>query len=1027
MKDRILAYLDDFSKGKSPELASELKQELNLDDATFVQHVQEVRSDILHHYAQFSISTIDAFFQKVIRSFTREAGLAGDYRLEVENDAVINEVIDNLMEELGTNPELTQWVVDFATKNLEDDKGWDVRPGLKKFSEEIFKEEFRLLENDIDQITADKNFFDTIKEELNKIRAQFVQFIQPRARTAMELIHAGELTVNDFKYGTRGSLYTYMDKLSDLRNVKDYPESRARAENDFIYAKNVVNEKSIRRAQVLELAEQKLVPTLKEINEFYRMFGVKAMSAEYVLENLYAFGLIADISRKLKEYKLENNLLLLSDASYFLNSIIGESDTPFIYEKVGSFYKNFLIDEFQDTSGLQWKNFKPLIVNSLDSGYPSIIVGDVKQAIYRWRSGDLYLLQTSVSNEIGEQRTASFELDKNFRSSKNIVRFNNAVFAKASELVTRETGAMIATGVYQDVAQEIKKNADGLVEVSFLSREGDLDWETQALERLPAYLEKIQDTGVSLKDVAILVRANFEGRKIVTHLLEYQHAGKAKPNYTYAVVSNESLQLDGAGSVNFLISALQYLLNADNDIARAQLLFEYTRLRNTTQDLHQVFTTTNPATFESNLPENFTRQKLSLKKLPLFELTESLIEIFGLGNFAGELEYIQTFQNEVLNFSGRERNDIGVFLEWWEETGKKKSIQVSGEVDAAQIITVHKSKGLQFKYVIIPFCSWGLDHGTRGPMMWVKSDQKPFDQAGFLPVNYTSKLNESYFADDYKEERIRCYLDNLNLLYVALTRAEHGLIVMAPYSKTNEKLGTVGNLLYNVVQQSELLSSHWDGGSKMWRTGEWINYDEVRNALIPPLSLNQYTSNSWRNKLVIRQNAAGHFQTRENETTMRIKYGIHVHTILSRIRYREELDETFTALIHEGIINLQEEPVIRGLMDELFSDPVVATWFEKKWRVRTEVPVLLPGGDESRIDRLIMKDSEAIVVDFKTGSPAKTDVLQVNGYMDTLRKMNFEDVRGYLLYIKTGEVVSVTSDKSQKTSKRNKNQLGLDL
>lgn len=312
-------------------------------------------------------------------------------------------------------------------------------------------------------------------------------------------------------------------------------------------------------------------------------------------------------------------------------------------------------------------------------------------------------------------------------------------------------------------------------------------------------------------------------------------------------------------------------------------------------------------------------------------------------------------------------------------------------------------------------------------MMWVKSDQEPFDKAGFLPVNYASRLDESYFANDYRKERIRCYLDNLNLLYVALTRAEQGLIVMAPYSKTNDKLGTVGNLLYNVVQQSEHLAPQWDGGSKMWRNGAWTNYQEAPNVLIPSLSLTKYMSNSWRSKLVIRQHAAGHFQTQENETAVRIKYGIHLHTVLSRIRYRDELNETFTTLIHEGIINLQEEPVIRGLMEELFRDPIVATWFEKKWDVRTEVPVLLPGGDESRIDRLIMKDGEAIVIDFKTGSHTKTDTQQVNGYMDTLRKMNFQDVRGYLLYIKTGEVVSLTGTKSAKSAKQDQNQLGLDL
>lgn len=1024
MKDRILAYLNDFSNDKEKDLAHELQQELGLDASTFKLQVQEVRSQILHKYSQFSISTIDAFFQRVIRAFTREAGLAGDYRLEVEHGEVVDEVIDNLMEELGSNKELTGWVVEFAKNNLAEDISWDVRPGLRVFAVEIFKEEFRLAEREIIEATSRPGFFSKLKSELTKHRSEFLNFIRPRATDAMKAIHDQGLSVEDFKFGSKGSLYTHFAKLSALKNVKDYPESRVRAENDFTVPKGVVQEKSLRRNDVLILAEQKLIPLLKEINSFFKKNNARALSAELVLNNFYAFGLITDISRKLKEYKQENNMMLLSDAPYFLNSVIGESDTPFVYEKVGSFYRHFLIDEFQDTSGLQWQNFKPLILNNLDAALRSTIVGDVKQAIYRWRSGDLYLLQKHVGEQIGEHRYESFTLDRNFRSSRQIVLFNNAVFKTAAQLIARERGNAIAEEVYRDVSQEINKSSDGFVQVSFLQGEDGEKWDEIALQQVPESLEKLQALGVVLKDIAILVRKNEDGQRIVAHLLEYKHSGKAKEGFKYDVVSNESLKLEGAGSINLLISALQYLKSPDNDIVRAQLLFEYTRLNKPTNDLHQVFTGSNQTTFESNLPESFTRQKSSLKKLPLFELTETLIDLFGLGKVPGELEYLQTFQNEVLTFSSRERNDIGAFLDWWDETGKKKSIQVSGEVDAAQIISVHKSKGLQFKYVIIPLCSWSLDH-SQNPMMWVKADQPPYDTAGFLPVNYSSQLEESFFAEDYQEECTRAYLDNLNLLYVALTRAEHGLIITAPYSKENKKLGTVGNLLHNIVQKPDF-ALQWNAKEKIWKTGEWSNYEKSREGFSSSLPLNQYTANAWQSKLVIRHSAAGHFQQQENEITTRIKYGIHLHTIFSRIRYRDELDETFIALQHAGIINEQEKPVIRELVDELLNNQIIASWFDKSWEVRTEVPILLPGGEESRIDRLLIKLQQAVVVDFKTGNPSNADTQQVNGYLETLGKMNFKDVKGYLLYIKTGEVVQVPNGKPIK-SKQSKNQLGLDF
>jgi ATP-dependent helicase/nuclease subunit A len=239
-------------------------------------------------------------------------------------------------------------------------------------------------------------------------------------------------------------------------------------------------------------------------------------------------------------------------------------------------------------------------------------------------------------------------------------------------------------------------------------------------------------------------------------------------------------------------------------------------------------------------------------------------------------------------------------------------------------------------------------------------------------------------------------------------------------------LGTVGNLLYHVARQPDFAAS-WNENDKVWKAGAWTNYEEQHLPPVASLSLNKYAAGSWRSKLIIRHHAAGHFKEQESETTTRIKYGIHLHTIFSRIRYRDELDETFAALQHSGIINEQEKPVIRELVDELFANQTIAAWFDKTWAVRTEVPVLLPGGEESRIDRLMIKDKQAVVVDFKTGNSTKTDIQQVNGYLETLRKMNFQEVSGYLLYIRTGEVVQVPSGKSTKTTKQNKSQLGLDF
>jgi ATP-dependent exoDNAse (exonuclease V) beta subunit len=394
-----------------------------------------------------------------------------------------------------------------------------------------------------------------------------------------------------------------------------------------------------------------------------------------------------------------------------------------------------------------------------------------------------------------------------------------------------------------------------------------------------------------------------------------------------------------------------------------------------------------------------------------------------LGKVAGELSYLQSFQDLVLEFSNRERNDIGVFLEWWDDIKGKKSIQVSGEVDAVQILTVHKSKGLQFKYVIIPFCAWDLDHGFgRNPNLWVKSEEVPFDKAGYLPVKYSSTLDETLFADYYQEERSRTYLDNLNLLYVALTRAEHGLIVLAPYAGKKN----VGRLLMDGLQQSIELRAGWDRATQTWQAGEWTSGIEKKPRLTStPVELTTYPSTSWREQLVIRQTSKGYFQKTESESFERVRYGIHIHTILSKVNYKEEWPLVLEKLVDEGLISMDEKPRIVELMEELLINPLIASWFSEPWKVRTEVPVILPGGGDHRIDRLLTHERKAVIIDFKTGEPNKSDQRQVLEYIETLHQMQFTEVEGYLLYTKTGDVVSVPPGKTSRSKKKDDKQLGL--
>ena len=1042
MKDRILAYLDDFAKGHANELAAELKNELRLDDPTFQQYCQAAQSAILHQYAQFSISTIDAFFQKVIRSFTRESGLIGDYRLEAEHDAVLEQVIDNLIDELGNNKELTEWVVEFAKENLENERAWDVRYSLIEFAREIFREEFKAIEDALNITTLQPGFFRKLKDRLWSTKNFFLGEVSKPAREALSIIEEQGWTVEDFSYGKTSGLLTFFKQYAWEKNLSTYKAPGERIRSYFTQPANWPGKKSPHAKNIARMADAMLVPALNLILDASDKHFAMALSAEVALKNMYVFGLIADISRKLKEYKDENNVMLLADAPKFLNGVIQDSDTPFIYEKVGSFYRNYLIDEFQDTSGMQWKNFQPLILNSLDQGYPGLVVGDVKQAIYRWRGGDLNLLQQQIINHIGSGRVEVRELDKNFRSVSEIVSFNNALFRSASSIVSDETGTAISTEAYTGVVQQISKQERGFVQIRFVQDDASnpkpadeieeeassLKWNVISLEQIPLTLEELQSRGAELKDIAILVRKNEEGQRIADHLLHYKSSGKAKPECRYDVVSNESLRIDGASTVNLLLGAMRYLLNPEDSVARAQLGYEFSRLHEPQRDLPIVFSVTNQAIFENNLPDSFTAQKQSLKKLPLIELTETLIEIFQLGKQQGELVYLQAFQDLVLDFYNRERNDLASFLEWWEANRNKKSVQISGEVNAVQILTIHKAKGLQFKFVIIPFCSWNLDHESwQAPNLWVKSEKGAFAEAGYIPVKYSKLLEQTHFAEYYSEEHTRTFLDNLNLLYVAFTRAEHGLIVTAPHPKVRGAKGSVAGLLFQSIQSNLELKGNWKEDTSEWSSGEWIIEKTARIKQVPDLSLTEYLSSAWRDKLVIRQTGATFFDQTDVEKREKINYGIHMHAVLSRMKYADELESSLDEIIFEGLITETERPLLKGQLLELLNIPEIGSWFSRNWKVETEIPILLPDGGENRLDRLIHQDRKAIIIDFKTGERKKGDNHQVLEYMDILRQMNFTEVDGYLLYLRDRSVVEVKPGGKQKIvqKKKDKDQLSL--
>ncbi|MEQ8359524.1 MAG: UvrD-helicase domain-containing protein [Cytophagales bacterium] len=1000
MKERILQYLDEFASGVDNSLSKEICEELGFTAEELKKRSKVVQSAILHHYSQFAISTIDAFFQKVIRSFTREAGLLGNFRLEVENELVLSEVVNELMDDLGTNKQLTDWVVEFSRDRLLEGENWNIVAALNGFAREIFNENFQAIEDKLEKPSGEQHHYKPTFEKLQAVLREFQAHMKDLAKKALVAIDRSGLGVNDFSYKDQGTAYKYFLEFSKGRY---FPSGQSRIQSALANGANWAAKKSRNYHALTELASNSLLPILRDMVAYDEEHGPKYNSVMQVLKNFYAFGLIADITRKLRSYKQENNIMLLADAPKFLNGVISDSDTPFIYEKVGSYFQHYLIDEFQDTSGFQWKNFYPLLKDALDQNQASMVVGDVKQSIYRWRGGDQQLLQSEVSDAMGEGFTQVRELNTNYRSAEEIVNFNNLLFEGASRIVSEVTGEKMAQDAFYDVRQKPEKFRDkGYVRIEFIdSVESEEDWTDAVVAKLPGMLESLQDKSIKLKDVAILVRKNEEGQRIAKELLKYRNE-KAKPGYRYDVVSNESLRLDTATSVNLLISALKYLNNPTDAVVRGQLAYEVAKGKN----LNSVFVNAGNGEMNDLLPDTFLTSTEWLNRLSIFELTEELIRMFNLSAEESELAYLQAFQDLVLEFSAMEKSDLSSFLEWWENIKSKKSIQIASNVDAITVLTIHKAKGLQFKYVIVPFLNWRLNHEIP-PLLWVKSDKPPFDQMGYLAVRYSSGLENTYFEEAYKNELSKAYVDNLNLLYVAFTRAEEGLFAFAAVPRANlKKPGTAGDLVYDSIRNSPALAPHLKENCLELGTLELL-HSGTRGATYQATSLSHYASYDWRQKLVIKREGVEFFEESVSDKRASINYGILMHRLLAHIKYKAEAEGVLDQLHIENLFTEEEREVLSVALKKMLAHEVVSGWFNPAWEVRTEVPVLIPGGRQSRIDRVMIGKKETVIVDYKTGAKKEQDRRQVEGYAGLLTQMGYPNVKGYLLYLEDLEVVEV--------------------
>lgn len=1013
MKSRIINELFKLAEGVSSDYGKILKQEFGFSDEQLKNKAKMLMTMLLHDYGRLAVTTIDRFFQRLIKSFTRELGIFPGYNVELDSDFVLLKAVDKMMQQVKNDAVLRSWVSELMSNSVDEGKSWSVKSKIADLGEELFKENYMLFDKNILDKFSDKNFLKDYQAFLNKIITEFEGKLLSIGERACLLIRENGLELSDFK-GNKTGCAAYFYKLS----AGNFDEPTATARKGIDNADAWATKTSPLKSKI-ECLIPELNHLLREAICFFDDTFYFYNSAVQLSGNLYQLGILNDLYREVRGYCNDKGLMLLSDTTHILNKLIGDNDTPFLYEKVGNYYKHLMIDEFQDTSSMQYKNFRPLLANSLSQGNRAMIVGDVKQSIYRWRNGDWSLLAEGVERDFNAFGVRNIVLESNWRSVQEVVRFNNVFFEKAAILLKRlydqeqvcdNSRSNAISNAYQDVGQIPKRLKNGYVEIVFGPEKKEEDCETLLMDSLIPVILDITNRGGRLKDIVILVRGGKEGAFVANYLMEYNKQAEKVISF----ISNDSLYVWASPYVRFIVAVLKYILQPYDKINKATILhFYYTFIcKDKRIEADRVFKAVQEEKLFEFLNIQFTEESGKIMSYSLYETTETIIDRFALRTNREEIPYLIAFQDIVYEYEAGNSNSITLFLEWWEKEKGKRVLTTSEEVDALKILTIHKSKGLEFEYVILPFCSWELDSVRPVRRIWCSNDIPGFKELEYAPLNYSSKLANTIFKEDYWNEHLKSYVDNLNLLYVALTRAKNELYIRPFLPKFNKdgslSLSDIGAFIYYVL--SELKRE--DTGCFSVEDGMALYYGQKQELPKLPenenvLKLEQYPVFRPEDRVSIKYRYRDYIEPGNSSHTA-IDEGKLLHEIFKSVICINDVRVAIEQACLTGLIPGTEKEEYYAKIMGYLSFPEASMWFKPQNKVINEREILFPAGMKVRPDRIVMTTGIVRVIDYKFGLKEELKYLkQVRFYCSTLRKMGYKQVEGYVWYVKLEKIVKV--------------------
>jgi len=993
MKLRILSQLYGISRQlpDSRPYLDVVTSELGVSPQMAVKRAGEALTLLLHGYHGFRVGTIDSFFQNVLRNLAREMDLAPNLNVTLDGNQEEERAVDELIDELQDRSTVMGWILDYIRENINDDKTWNVIRAIKTFGRFIFNDDYKSERQALERVFNDDNFFPRYIKQLRRIRTAADEMMKECSEQFEQRLARHQLTPADLKNGNKG-IASYFRKLGEGQWNTDKVWNKTAADCS-LDATNWATKTAPRRAEIVAVAQDELMPLLLDA-ERMRLEQVRRYnSADLTLKNLNHLRLLGAIEARVQQNMQDEGRFLLSDTQTFLHRLIDGSDTPFIFEKIGATLEHIMIDEFQDTGTVQWKNFSVLLRETMSRG-SNLIVGDVKQSIYRWRGGDWQLLN-GIEDLFDEREIRIDTLRVNRRSARRIIGFNNRFFQTARQLEwqrVKEVNPEEADRLlhaYDGVEQEVPegKPDNGFVSIELLPKE---NYNDAVLERTVAIVDDLMARGAPLRDVCILVRENKYIPLIAQHFMD------CRPEVP--VVSNEAFRLDASLAVNTLVNGLYALTHPTEPLYEQTLRRACERINGTCDVVFPL----DP----------------SLRTRPLIDIVERLYALFHVEQLRNEGAYVCAFYDEVNGFLQDMGGDIEAFLRAWEDGIGAKTIQ-SDSTNGLQIISIHKSKGLEFDHVIVPFCDWKINR-TDGTL-WCKPSEAPFNELPLVPVNYNSKMIQSIYADDYKHEFMQNVVDGLNLLYVAFTRAGCNLFVIGRRDDTSRR----SHLLQQVVAQ-------WQ--PEEGDAAQPIVYRDGTLLLKPPTankaSANVFTQpaepvavalKSYDAKVeFLQSNESRRFVADEegetNDDALRdhyIKMGNVMHALFSTIRTADDLPRALQQLELSGV--LYDENItadrLHAMLQKRMNTPRVARWFEPRWTLYNECTLITRDAEgvlrEKRPDRVMTDSTETIVVDFKFGRPKDAHIDQVRGYIKLLADMGMPRVSGCLWYVYTNEIVDV--------------------